>query len=517
MTTQVVAPSIVGARTPGFLLRYFLVASAIVLTLVTAAVGLVYARFVEAELTHQGEDYAELIAAHLVATIERDPSAIETLTRSLASEDSPADLALLDRVAKNSIEGLGIRRIHVIAPDGRIVYSSLHELVGARLGMGNGAEAHEEREHVKAAFSGERSSDLYPGEAPLDIGGTESEAVLETYLPLRLEGQTVGVIEVYQEAESIFTELRRVATLVTMISALSVLITIGALSLVFIRGQRMIDVRSRELSRSNQALAELTQSLEAQVQKRTLQLVSRERLAALGTLASGVAHEINNPLASIAGAAEGLLRRYKSEDAGGEAADEAADLIEYLQIIRDEAFRAKAITSDLLRSVRADAGEHAPVRVNDLVEDVIGLLRLRGEDAANKIETELQNEPSPIVLGNAAQLRQVIFNVTDNALDAVRGDERVRWSTRADSTGEEVVLECLDEGDGVALDAVKRAFEPFFTTKETGKGTGLGLAICRGIIETHGGTITLSRREERGVRVTIRLPSLSATDSESEA
>ena len=128
------------------------------------------------------------------------------------------------------------------------------------------------------------------------------------------------------------------------------LVTAGALFVVFLRGERLIAERTDALRCANAALAALTTDLERKVEERTATLFARERLAAVGTLATGIAHEINNPLAAIAGAAEGLLRLADRRDlrCGEEAARE------YLEIIRDEAFRAKAITRDLLEFARKE-------------------------------------------------------------------------------------------------------------------------------------------------------------------
>ncbi len=276
------------------------------------------------------------------------------------------------------------------------------------------------------------------------------------------------------------------------------------------RSRREIDDKTRTLER---LVSERTTALE-QLEAAQDAMVRSERLAAAGELVAGVAHEMNNPLASIASAAEGLLRRASAQ---GSLDRDLAGAREYLEIIRDEAFRARAITRDLLDFVRKDPEQVAPVHANDLVRSVATLIKLRPRRRAFEVVLELAADDAlPPVLGNLSKLRQVVFNVTDNAIDALpERDGRITWSTRFERGPDDrtaVVLSCRDNGCGIPPELKDRVFEPFFTTKEPGRGTGLGLAIGYGIVESHGGTIEVeSEGEGRGTLVTVRLPATEAS------
>jgi two-component system NtrC family sensor kinase len=241
-----------------------------------------------------------------------------------------------------------------------------------------------------------------------------------------------------------------------------------------------------------------------------------EKLAAVGRLAAGVVHEINNPLATIAACAEALESRV-AEGAYG-SSPEVDDLREYLQLIRGEAFRCKEITNGLLDFSRARAVQHAPVNVSEVLESAARLLLHQRRGPAIRIEVEAAPR-LPLVAGDEGQLQQAVIILAENALDAMPEGGTLTLRTRAiiEGVAGAVLIEVGDTGSGIPPEILERIFDPFFTTKEIGRGTGLGLAVCYGIVTEHGGRIGVDSTPGRGTTFTIRLPANSTTDGDPTA
>lgn len=228
-----------------------------------------------------------------------------------------------------------------------------------------------------------------------------------------------------------------------------------------------------------------------------------EKLAAIGRLAAGVVHEINNPLATISACAEALESRV-NEDAFKDS-DAQNNFREYLGLIRSEAFRCKTITNGLLDFSRARATPHAPISLGDVISSAARLLshQQRGEGINFQIETP---ENLPLVSGEAGQLQQAIIALATNAVDAMPHGGVVKIATRGN--GKRVLVEVSDTGVGIPPENVPKIFEPFFTTKEVGEGTGLGLAVCYGILTEHGGSLDVQSTVGVGTTFTISLPAI---------
>jgi two-component system NtrC family sensor kinase len=238
-----------------------------------------------------------------------------------------------------------------------------------------------------------------------------------------------------------------------------------------------------------------------------------EKLAAVGRLAAGVVHEINNPLATIAACAEALETRVK-EGAFGESKD-VEDLREYLALIRGEAFRCKSITNGLLDFSRNRAGEFAPVSLAQVINSAARLLRHQRRSTARvEITTEVANDLAP-VSGDAGQLQQAIIILAENGIDAMQEGGTLRIGARNEGALG-VCVEVSDTGVGIPPEHVAKIFDPFFTTKEIGRGTGLGLAVCYGIVKEHGGHVAVDSAVGKGTTFTLTLPALVEDTSEGE-
>jgi two-component system NtrC family sensor kinase len=231
------------------------------------------------------------------------------------------------------------------------------------------------------------------------------------------------------------------------------------------------------------------------------QMLLTERLTTAGRLAAGVAHELNNPLATIAGCAESLVGRLAEAKPGD--ADVEADFRRYLGIIEEEAFRCKEITGSLLHFVREPDSRRTPTDMNALVTKTIELLSHQSRFADSTFVTELGPD-LPHLTVNEGQLRQVLLGLASNALEAMDGRGRLTLRTRL--VRDELEVELEDEGPGIPDEVLPRIFDPFFTTKPPGQGTGLGLAIAQGIVADHGGRIEVTSRHGKGSVFRVVLP-----------
>jgi two-component system, NtrC family, sensor kinase len=236
-----------------------------------------------------------------------------------------------------------------------------------------------------------------------------------------------------------------------------------------------------------------------------------EKLAAVGRLAAGVVHEINNPLATISACAEALESRLN--EGAFDSSPEVEDLREYLSLIRSEAFRCKSITNGLLDFSRTRAGEHLPVNLFEVISTAARLVAHQQRGAAIEIRIEVMEQLAP-VLGDEGQLQQAVIALATNAIDAMPEGGRLTFSGHNESGN--VVISVGDTGVGIAPENLTKIFDPFFTTKEVGRGTGLGLAVCYGIVTEHGGRLDVQSAVGAGTTFTISLPAAanSTTDGD---
>jgi PAS domain S-box-containing protein len=232
------------------------------------------------------------------------------------------------------------------------------------------------------------------------------------------------------------------------------------------------------------------------------QLARSRRLATIGQLAAGVAHEINNPLAAITTCAEATLRDLKGDPATARIAEER-QWDYYLEEIVRQALRCKQITRGLLDLSRQKRARRDPVDLNRVVAQAAQLFGRRGEESSVKVEVSADPAVGEVAT-DEAMVRQILDNLLSNALDALGEGGGVRVSTVLD--GERVRVEVEDTGPGIAPETLARVFDPFFTTKDPGRGAGLGLAISLTLAEALGGALTVESRPGKGSRFRLWLP-----------
>jgi signal transduction histidine kinase len=240
-------------------------------------------------------------------------------------------------------------------------------------------------------------------------------------------------------------------------------------------------------------------------------LLRQEKLASLGRLAAGLAHELNNPLNHIAGFVEALQRRAEAETL--RASKEFEDFPRFLGMVQGQVDRAASIIRRLLDFARQREPSFQPLDLGRLISESVSFVERQAAVANKRIVVRALPEPVPL-RADAQMLQQLFLNLLTNALDAIEGDGEVRVTVNVVEAGhgararrEIVEISVADNGGGIAPENLPKVFDPFFTTKEVGKGTGLGLPICQSIVEQHGGTIEIkSDGIGNGTLVTVKLP-----------
>jgi signal transduction histidine kinase/response regulator of citrate/malate metabolism len=299
------------------------------------------------------------------------------------------------------------------------------------------------------------------------------------YVPLKVGSRVIGVLLVDNKVSNKpFTE--------NDIYLISALADYAAIAIEKARLYGEIKGFNEELE---QRVEERTRELRAAQE----QLVQSEKLASIGQLAAGVAHEINNPIGVILGFAQLVVKRLPEDD----------PMYKPLSTIEREGLRCKEIVQDLLDFARQGRPQVTLIDINEVVEASSRLVS--PHITSRDVEVIKDYVPDlPPALGDANQLQQVFLNIILNAYQAMPNGGRLRIASRV--VGDEVHAIFADNGVGIPPENLKRVFDPFFTTKEVGQGTGLGLSVSYGIVEQHGGTIEVDSQVNAGSTFVVKLP-----------
>lgn len=233
--------------------------------------------------------------------------------------------------------------------------------------------------------------------------------------------------------------------------------------------------------------------------KMELQLLQTEKLSTMGTLMSGVAHELNNPLTSIIGYAQLISRK-----------DVPDEIKEKLNIILKESVRSSKIVGGLLAFAREHKPERKTININEILMESIKLREYDLKVSNVEIETSLSTD-LPTTFADPYQLQQVFINLINNARDSIADQGQGALAIRTERLDDNIILEFEDTGPGISKELVNRIFDPFFTTKEVGKGTGLGLSMAYGIIKEHSGDISVESKPGVSTKFTITIPVVKNT------
>ncbi len=519
------------------LMLYYSITSFIVIGIVCFVVGEVFSRTAKNDLIERSENYAEYIVANINhAMYEEVFNSTTNKYEYIDIENNQDQFNELDKIIKSSIYGLNLRKIYLFDMNGQIIYSNISEHRGKVLKKGKNVQ-------LDSALKGTSVSLLQDPVIKDSKSVQTEEPLLESYYPiyeynkgiLNKEKQ-VGVLEIYQNMKDLNTQIamaHKKAVVITgssmgLLFLILLMIIKRASGVIRLKTGQLVEARDHLEEKVGERTQEIKQTYES-LQKTQKRLSRSEKLAGIGTLAAGIAHEINNPLASVASCAEGLMDRVDNVDF--KSKDDKEVFSDYLKTVCDETYRCKAITSKLLDFSRkqvpvfSEANESAlvphyrvippsplvfdEVNVNTLVANVVKLICRQKE--LEKLRIELNYDPEPVITyGDANQLQQVFLNMILNAIDATAGGEKIEITTIRVDNFVQIIIE--DTGCGIAPENLDRIFEPFFSTKSPGKGTGLGLSICYGIIEEHKGKILASSNGiGKGTKFTISLPMFNET------
>lgn len=494
------------------LILYYAVTSFGVIAIISLAVGWVFPRMESDALIKRSEEYARYFISHLNYEIYKD-FLLPTLKREkyIDLENNRKQVRRLDKTVKENMYGLNIKKLYLYDMNGHIIYSTVPEHVGFTLDISKNKK-------LECAVHGVPASALRLAGTTDSKGTYVVETLLESYFPFYEIGKDgakqgqIGVLEIYQNMSGLKKQTASARKKAIAMTASSMGVLFLVLLLVVRKAARIINVRTNQL-------IDARNTLERNVEERTLEireaykklqqtqrkLIQNEKLASIGTLITGLAHEINNPLASVAGCAEGLIERLKALRGHNHFDIAGLNVFpEYLKIICDETYRCKTIISNLLNFSRQSEPKLDRIDVNKLIQETLSLIQYQHQSKFSSIRLDLSKEPCAVA-GDAQQLKQVFMNLFINALHAIEGGGEIVISTQRRQTSVQVMVK--DSGAGISLEHLDKIFDPFFTTKPTGKGTGLGLAICYGIIEVHNGRIeATSEGAGKGATFTVTLP-----------
>lgn len=350
----------------------------------------------------------------------------------------------------------------------------------------------------------------------------EGPWVLETVLPLQTGLRKWGVLVLAIEADSIRRQVRRnffqLATFSIAVTSIMLLLLWMMLSRILgslhalVQAMDTVDFTRREIpalpfrrdeigilyKHFHHMQLRVDQS-RTDLMKAQHQVWHAERLAAIGRLASGLAHEINNPLNGI----RNCIYAIRSD------LDNKEQTTEYLDMMDEGLTHASGVIDKLLGFVRKQQAGMGPVNINEAIEAVRRLVAFNLERKNVTLELDLDLD-LPLVSADRQLIQEVIMNLVLNAVDAVEKDGFIRVTTAA--RGEEVTLQVLDRGHGIPADQIHQIFDPFFTTKPSGEGTGLGLSISLGIIQAHGGRLEVESAPQAETVFTITLAAAAGVD-----
>ena len=492
------------------LMLYYSITSFIVIGIVSFVVGEVFSRIEKNDLIERSEKYAGYIINHINLEMYDEffaPSMDKYGYIDL--ENNEEQFNSLDKIIKSNIYGFNLKKIYLFDMNGQIVYSNISEHVGFILARGENLQ-------LDSAIKSVPASALQEAGMKDSKGVLVESSLLESYYPVyeysegavNREKQT-GVMEIYQNMEELDIQIARAhkkAVIITgssmgLLFLILLLIIKKASNVIRLKTDQLVEARDNLEGKVGERTKEIKQTYE-RLQETQKRLSRSEKLAGIGTLAAGVAHEINNPLASVASCAEGLMGRM--ENVNFQTKDDEEVFPDYLKTIYDETYRCKAIISKLLDFSRRQMPVFGKVNVNDLVANVVKLIGRQKELEKLSIELNYSTE-SIIIYGDVNQLQQVFLNMILNAIDATADGGKINITTIIVDSLAQMVFE--DTGCGIAPENLDKVFEPFFSTKSPGKGTGLGLSICYGIIEEHKGKISVSSSGDgNGAAFTISLP-----------
>ncbi len=486
----------------GLRLRFFLYSNtliAVTMTLVTVLGTIHERRTLNDAIVSRGRSLVEAIAIAIsdLETLEQDSSGThKEQIEHYISEIMASNQDVMLRVVVASVDGVVI---HASAPD--LVGTSLQSLA---------LPDHPSRTSQLVAEAVSEERDVLQVRAPIESGGHRRGTLLVDFSLLPIErkvrevaGRAALIALLLMLGNSIMTALY-VETLIRPILNLNQTMKKAGEGNLMVRAPTR---RGDEVAELADVFNRMMDELEAAREREELQraqLAHTEKMAAVGTLAAGVAHEVNNPLAGVLASIENM--RASPDD------EEMRD--RYLQLIADGLKRIERTVANLLNFARPREIRLEPTSVNHNLRHVVELVGYQLRAANVDVKFDLDDDPA-IVEADHFQMEQLFLNLVLNALDAMRGGGTLALRTRV--RGGKVIAEVRDTGHGIEPEIRDRIFDPFFTTRDVGEGTGLGLAVSGSIVAAHGGHIEIESTVGKGTTFRVIMAAMPVETHEVEA
>ncbi|MBD2576336.1 ATP-binding protein [Oscillatoria sp. FACHB-1406] len=514
------------------LLRYFSAASLLAFVGATVLLSGYYHSQANRDLIHI-EEYQNVTLSHFFVNVLWEK--FEPLL-TIAPESTNTELMTnqqiyeLRRSLLEQIEGLSIVRVKIFDLNGRAIFSTDLSQIGKESNS----------ENYLRARAGNTVTRLDHRHLTLDTG-KDGDHLLSSYIPLYDKGnpkKVVAVFEIYNNVTPFLRQLDRTQKQI-IIAIVLILGSLYSLLFAIVRHAERILIRQHSELRKSEALAkrqalELEQTLH-QLQETQTQLIHSEKMAGLGQMVAGVAHEINNPISFIYGnlvpaeqyAADALelidlyQQHYPDSPAAIQDSLESFDLefvkqdwFKLLKSMRSGSNRIRQIVTSLRTFAHLDESGAKEINLQNGIDNTLFMLQNRLEATQRRPKIDVQknyDERVPLVHCSPAQINQVFLHLFNNAIDALENiQDRPTIAIQTEilaSPSPFVVIRIVDNGEGIPDAVSQKIFDPFFTTKPVGKGTGLGLTVCHQIVvREHGGRLLYGSRREGGTEFIVQLP-----------
>ncbi len=459
---------------PFRLVKFFTFSSLVIMFTATIVISALNAHWVRNILLEKSEEYASVLVEnlnHQIISRFMYPVIIQYGEIRLREREQ---FLLMDKVVKTTLYSFNVEMVTIYDENNIISYS--YDI--SKIGQKNAGGFHYEKAMKKEATSRliQQGSFLelmfwFPQETKIiTFSPLRAE---QTKSPARLEGPVLGVVEIVRDVSDDYKKVFKLQGLIIGSCFIVMGILFIMLRFVVKHGEKIIEKRADERLKLEEKLRQA------------------EHLSAIGEMTAGVSHEIRNPLGIIKSSAQLLKKKMEKIDAQSTIPD----------IIIEESARLDNIITDFLNFARPRTPDLHPCRIENIIEKNISYLRPQMEDNNFKIIREI-SDSLPEIKADSAMLYQAFLNILINAFQSLKQNGLI--TIKVKFVSRDIVINFIDNGEGVPEDVLKKVWVPFFTTKDT--GTGLGLGIVKNIIEAHRGTITITNEPSKGANVEIRLP-----------
>ncbi|OGR15479.1 MAG: two-component sensor histidine kinase [Desulfobacula sp. GWF2_41_7] len=450
---------------PFRLVKFFTFSSLVIMFTATIVISTLNAHWVRNILLEKSEEYASLLVEnlnHQIISRFMLPALVQYGEIRLREKEQRI---LMDKVVRSTLHSFNVEMVTIYDENNIISYSFDTSKIGQKNAGGFNYEK---------AMNKEATSRLTQQGSFLELMlRFPQETKIITFSPLSYAGNVLGVVEIVRDVSDDYRKVFKLQRLIIGSCFIVMGILFIVLRFVVKHGEKIIERRADERLKLEEKLRQT------------------EHLSAIGEMTAGVSHEIRNPLGIIKSSAQLLKKKMEKVDAQSTIPD----------IIIEESARLDNIITDFLNFARPRTPDFHPCGIQNIIEKNISYLRPQIEDKNFKIINEI-SDPLPEILADSAMLYQAFLNILINAFQSLKENGVI--IIRMKQASGYIVINFIDNGDGIPEDALKRIWTPFFTTKDT--GTGLGLGIVKNIIEAHNGMITITNEPAQGANVEIRLP-----------